>query len=184
MPKFLPLLFLVALVAGCAKPLPEYSHTAQSSDATVVFNSGFDLHTFFIVNTDPAGANFCDDYRRVGFILHKDSIFLFDDPNHEIKIQVPADQPLSIRAWEQFSDGISGSYCGSVELSFTPEKNKTYIVTMDERKSDLALSGEATGTGQRNINTNYYNIFCGLSIKEAQSMTRVQGLVTSCSRKN
>lgn len=164
--KRLSILLLVLLMAGCGKSLPDYSYSPQGSDATVVFNSEFDLHTFFNVNINPAGGNVCADYQSAGFILHKDSIFVLDKPNKDLRINVPTDQPVSIQVVHDFNGGNSYSYCGPVGLTFSPEKGKTYLVTMHRRD----------GVGDK--------ITCSLSIKDAQSMAPVRAAgFTGCLRK-
>lgn len=166
MPRFLFVLLLVLLMAGCGKTRPDYSYTPQNSDAKVIIHSEFELHTVFSAAINPAGGQRCDDFQKVGVILHKDSIFVFGEINKEIQIPVPSGQPVSIQAMHEFNGGNSYSYCGPLGVTFTPEKGKTYLVTMHRRK----------GVGDK--------ILCGLSIKDAQSKASVPASrFTTCDRK-
>lgn len=164
--KALPVFLLVLLLAGCGKLVPNYSYIAQNSDATIIFDSEFDLHTFFSVNINPAGNNMCSDYSYVGFILHRDSIFVYDKPNTDLSIRIPTDQLVSVQANHSFNGGTFSSHCGPVGLTFKPEKGKTYLVTMLRRD----------GIGKKT--------YCAISIKDAESRVGVNYVNSSkCSLK-
>jgi len=134
--------FVVLLaLAGCSVTTkPDYLYQPQASDPVLVFNSDFDLHTLFYVNIDPASNYSCKTYRLAGYILHKDSIFVFDTPNKEFQISVPADQKVAVQALHSFSDGQYSSRCGPLYKSFTPQKGRTYLVKMNRTHDYCSLS--------------------------------------------
>lgn len=131
----LSLVLIFVLLTGCAifMPWPDYSYTTTDSDATLVFNSEFDTYTSFAVNINPIQAESANEYKNVGYISHSDSIFVLNEPNPEIRANVPGDQPVAVWAKHNFTDGNSGSSCGPLIATFIAEKNKTYIVTMHRR---------------------------------------------------
>jgi len=128
--KIFTLLFIVLSASACTTPKPSYSYQALPNDPIIEFESDYDTHTFFSVNTKDPEKNMCDDFDSAGFILHADSIFIYDKPNTEASIQVPANQPISVRAHHLFNGAGYRSSCGPIIKSFVPESGKIYIAHM------------------------------------------------------
>jgi hypothetical protein len=132
MNKFLAIIIALLIIPGCMTTKPNYSFDAGADDPVLIFNSDFELHTFFSVNTDPASNNSCKKFALAGYILHKNSIFIYDTPNEEFQIKVPAGQAITVEAFHNFSDPSQYSRCGPLLASFIPQKGKIYKITMHE----------------------------------------------------
>lgn len=131
MMRLLVIFSALLILTGCPSTIkPQYVYNAQASDPVLVFNSDFELPSQFYVNIDQANNQGCKGFILAGYILHKDSIFLFDKPNPEFQIQVPADRMVSIKGIHSFNGGNSWSTCGPLFLSFMPEKGKRYLVDL------------------------------------------------------
>lgn len=152
MNRILAIVIAVLAVTGCMTTKPNYSFNASPDDPVLIFNSDFELHTLFSVNTDPASNNSCKKFVLAGYILHKDSIFIYDTPNKEFQIKVPSGQAITVRAFHNYSDPNQYSICGPLLASFTPQTGKTYRVTMHE-------------IGQKN-NSSKNSTMCTLSIRD------------------
>ncbi|HEY8607878.1 MAG TPA: hypothetical protein VIM12_12255 [Noviherbaspirillum sp.] len=137
-------------LAGCAMttPPPTYKYVANSADPTISFESDFVLQTHFFVNTRAAEDNRCADFDRAGYLLKKDSIFIYDKANHQLALKAPADVPVAVRGYHHFSDGTFTSHCGPLTTIFTPEKSKKYAVKMNVGEKVCFMSvNEVEGAG-------------------------------------
>ena len=141
MRKFMTVFIAALVMVGCSLTIkPNYIYEPKNQDPVLVFNSDIELPTVFYVNIDPANNYSPETFQLVGYILHKDSIFLFDVPNKEFQVSVPADQKVVVKALHDFSDGRTYSHCGPFYESFTPQKGKTYLVKMHQIKDYCSLS--------------------------------------------
>ena len=138
--------FLCALVLNaCGTAAPTYRHLSPApTDAQLSFESDFDLHTNFSVNTEINNKQ-CGKYETVGYLLKTDSIFLFDKPNTEIKIQVPSEKTIGVSGRHFFSDGRYTSNCFPPTVFFTPENNAKYVVKMHLQNQYCFLSVTKNG---------------------------------------
>jgi|LakMenEpi03Aug12_release.lakeMendotaPanAssembly.Ray.scaffolds.fasta_scaffold636939_2 hypothetical protein len=125
-------IFLSTLaLTACGTATPTYKNLYPSpSDAQLSFESDFDLRTNFSVNTE-INSKQCGKYEFAGYLLKIDSIFLFDKPNNELKIQVPAEKTIGVSGRHFFSDGKYTSDCFPPTVFFTPEPNAKYVVKMN-----------------------------------------------------
>lgn len=122
---------LAVLLCGCKAPAPTYHYDQVSpDDPEIDFQSNFELHSWFDVNTKNPLANRCEDFDYAGLVLKKDSVFLYDKPNPELKIHVPADRPLAVSARQSSNLGDYASSCGPLEVGFTPKGGHRYIVNL------------------------------------------------------
>ena len=129
--KIWGVLFVLAIAAGCVTGQPNYTYNASASDPVLIFQSDFDFHTFFEINTDPSGGAACKNFKSVGYTLKVSSVLIVGTkPNPEIQVSVPAGQPVAVKAHYNFSAGLGNTNCGPLYVSFTPEKGKTYLVRM------------------------------------------------------
>lgn len=128
--KIAILIFSTIISVGCVTPPPTYSYQAQVDDPTIEFTSEFKLHTFFSVNIINPKDNLCQDFDTAGFILHTNSILIYDKPSTEAKIQAPANKPILVRALYSYSDGRYSTSCGPITSIFTPESGKFYLAQM------------------------------------------------------
>ena len=125
------ILVALLIVAGCVTGQPNYSYNAAASDPVLIFQSDFDFHTFFEINTDSSGGAVCKNFKSVGYTLKVSSVLIVGTkPNPEIQVSVPAGRPVAIKAHYNFSAGLGNTNCGPLYISFTPEKGKTYLVRM------------------------------------------------------
>lgn len=116
-------------LTACTTPAPDYRFNDISvPSAELSFESDFVLHTHFAVNITDAQRNACSDYKRAGYLLYDDSIFLYDKSNRSIKIQVPANQAIAIKGLHQFNDPARSEVCGPLFSTFVPEAGAKYIV--------------------------------------------------------
>jgi hypothetical protein len=128
--------FVVALISAsvlnaCGTAAPIYKNLYPApSDAQLSFESDFDLRTNFSVNTE-INSKQCGKYQYAGYLLKIDSIFLFDKPNNELKIQVPAEKTIGVSGRHFISDGKYTSDCFPPTVFFTPEPNAKYVVKMN-----------------------------------------------------
>jgi hypothetical protein len=133
--KIISVLAVLLLAAGCGLftppplPQPNYLYSAKEKDPVLIFNSEFALETFFLVNIDPASDNSCQEFRRVGHIKNVDPRRGSSrwEQIKEFKIQVPADQAVTVRAMYSSSPT---SQCGPLYASFIPKKGAAYRVEM------------------------------------------------------
>ena len=64
---------LVLMLQGCTTPGPTYKNLNPSPlDAELSFESDFELHTHFSVNTSRGTE--CEKYETVGYLLKTDSV--------------------------------------------------------------------------------------------------------------
>lgn len=119
------------LCSGCTTPAPTYRYEGGAGDPKVSFASDFELHTHFSVNVNDAGRNSCADFDRVGYLLKKDSAFLYDKANTNISIQVPAGKPVAVMALHTYSDPAYGANCGPLTRVFTPVRDTNYVVKLN-----------------------------------------------------
>jgi hypothetical protein len=111
------------------------------------------------VNIDPASDNSCQEFRRVGHIKNIDPRGSSRwEQIKEFKIQVPADQAVTVRAMYSSGSNIV-IHCGPVYQSFTPKKGGAYRVKMEIIPDDAlrpkdggklfgVLASAALGIGQ------------------------------------
>ena len=128
------------LLFGCKTPPPNYKYTPTGNDASISFESDFALHTKFKVNTSRPEQNLCSDFVTSGYILKKDSVFIYDTPNLAINISAPASAPIAVSASHEYTDGTFYSSCGPLSLTFTPKKDGLYVVKMNNIKDRCFLS--------------------------------------------
>jgi hypothetical protein len=106
--------FVVVLAAlllhGCTTPAPTYKNLKPSpNDAELSFESDFELHTHFSINTQRGSS--CGKFETVGYLLKANSIFIYDRPNKEIKVMVPTGKPIGVAGYHYFSDPGYRSNC-------------------------------------------------------------------------
>lgn len=127
----LPLILCLLVLNGCTTPAPTYQYVATSAaDPQISFESDFVLHTDFHVNINSSDLNLCNDYDFVGYLLKADSILIYDKPNREIKIRVPSNKNITVRANHYYSDGGRTVSCGPIARKFIPLENARYVVNM------------------------------------------------------
>ncbi|WP_076591216.1 hypothetical protein [Herminiimonas arsenitoxidans] len=137
---------LIFLCAACnTTPPPNYKNPIAPDNAKVSFESDFELHTHFYVNTDNTPQS-CGKFERAGYLLKRDSILLYDKANYEIKIEVPSNKVVGISASHYFDDPTYRSSCFPKPVFFTPEANANYIVKVNLIRTDrggrLPLGGQ------------------------------------------
>jgi len=138
MRRFMALIVVLSVAAGCVTK-PNYFYEAGQSDPELVFNSDFELHTYFYVNVEPASNMACRKFKLAGYILHREAANTRDAPKKEFSIYVPADQEVAVGAYHHFRIDNDFSICGPLYLAFTPKKGETYRVRMAELSSSCAL---------------------------------------------
>lgn len=121
------------LCSGCTTPAPTYRFEGGPSDPKVSFASDFELHIHFSVNgnVNDAARNSCAEFDSVGYLLNKDSAFLYDKANTNISIQVPAGKPVAVMALHTYSDPAYGANCGPLTRVFTPVRDTNYVVKLN-----------------------------------------------------
>lgn len=135
------LVFFMLTMFGCTTPPPTYRYTSiDDNDPEITFDSNFSLHTFFSINTKVASNNRCSDFDSVGYILKRDSLLIYDKPNHSIHIRVRPNHAVTIRALHQFNDATYTSKCGPIFQQFTPLTGTKYRVDLFDRDKYCALS--------------------------------------------
>ena len=132
------------LLVACTTPLPTYTYTTSSNDdPQIEFKSDFVLHTKFGINVADTVANRCADYQSVGYILKKDSIFIYDKPNAEIKIHTPRDNPVIVVSTHHFDGGDYRSSCGPLRRKFIARAGISYTVNLAKLGSVCRLNVSA-----------------------------------------
>jgi hypothetical protein len=145
--KIIPGLIVLLMTVGCAwfrEPAPNYFYNANENenDPVLIFTSDFALRTLFHVNIEPSSDNACVNFSYAGYIKNFDTIGgARGKQNKEIKIQVPADQVVTVRALYS----LGPQHCGPLYRSFTPKKGATYRINMDvepDRENGPRRSGD------------------------------------------
>lgn len=120
------------LLAGCTTPAPTYRFAnASPTDPEISFESDFELHTRFAVNTKEPEGQMCSNFDSVGYLLKANSIFIYDRPNTTITIKAPANKPISVSAHHSFSDPGYRANCGPLTQVFTPFEGKKYVAKLN-----------------------------------------------------
>jgi len=100
------------------------------NNAKVSFETDFDLHTYFSINVT-RNENSCGRYDSVGYLLKADSIFIYDKPNKEINITIPAGKVVGVAGYHKYDDpGYRGS-CYPEGRFFTAQSNGKYVIKMN-----------------------------------------------------
>lgn len=135
------LLIANLFLAACTTPAPTYKYSSPlPSDPTISFESDFDMHTHFSVNNKAPEQNNCADFDSAGYLLKKDSIFIYDKANRNLQIKAPADKLISVSAYHSFGDPSYKSSCGPLTRAFVPEKMKEYMVKMNVQDKTCFIS--------------------------------------------
>ena len=148
--------FSIALALNaCTTPAPTYKNTSSSpSDAQISFESDFDLHTRFSVNTERG--THCGKFESVGYLLKANSVFIYDKPNKEIKVKVPVGKAIGVAGYHSFSDPGYKANCYPKGHFFIPEPNGNYVVKMNKISQGVDWKGNEKG-------------LCYISIEEIDS---------------
>ncbi len=142
--KALVLLAAAFALNACTTPAPTYRNLSPSSiDAQISYESDFELHTHFSVNT--SGNTSCKNFKTTGYILKADSIFIYDKPNTEIKITTPAGKLIGVGGYHQYSDPGYTANCYPKSRFFIPEPNGRYVVKMNKISLGKNWKGQAKG---------------------------------------
>jgi len=117
-------------LSGCKTPPATYRYAESVDDPEIIMTSNLIEHTHFSVNTAEPKSNRCADFETAGYILHNDSILMFDDPVSEIVIRVPKDKPVGIQGrftvLKKTALGMADYTCGPVTGIFTPQGARKY----------------------------------------------------------
>ena len=150
--------FCSIAICACTTPPPTYRNPEPSpNNAHVMFESDFELHTHFSANIDRSKSS-CGKYETVGYLLKADSFFIYDKPNLEINITVPADRLVGVDGYHFFSDPGYRSSCSPPGFYFLPEQSKNYVVKMN------AIDARGNKHDPKKMSPS----FCFLSIHEIQ----------------
>lgn len=146
---------LAVILSACTTPAPTYRNINPSpTDAEISFESDFDLHTHFSLNTTREAA--CGKFESVGYLLKADSIFIYDKPNKEIKVKVPTGKQIGVAGYHYFSDPSYRASCYPQGQFFTPMPFGKYVVRMNK-------------TTLSNDRSNRETAFCFISILEVEA---------------
>lgn len=138
------------LIGACTTPPPTYKNPEPlPTDAKVSFESDFELHTFFSTSIN---RDLCSKFETVGYLLKKDSIFIYDKPNHQINISVPFGIPIGVTGYHKYDDPGYRSNCYPPGFTFSPEPMKNYVV-----KLNLVKNGDSGSSG-----------YCYLGVQEIE----------------
>lgn len=140
---FLASFVALALGACSTTPPPTYRHSQPAlEDAAFSFESDYELHTHFSVNTQ-RGAS-CGKFETVGYLLKPESIFLYDKANREINVQVPSRRLVGVGGYHYFSDPSFTSSCYPGSHFFVPEPRAKYVVKMNRTETQSSSRRSTT----------------------------------------
>lgn len=125
----------ISLCAACTTPPPSYKNPAASDNAKVSFESDFELHTHFYINTE-ATPESCGKFERAGYLLKRDSFFIYDKANYEVKAEIPSNKVVGVMGNHHFDDPTYRASCFPKPVFFTPEANANYIVKVNVIRTD------------------------------------------------
>ena len=126
---------LAVILSACTTPAATYRNINPSlADAEISFESDFDLHTHFSLNTTREPT--CGKFESVGYLLKTDSVFIYDKPNKEIRVKVPTGKPIGVSGYHHYSDPSYGASCYPPGHFFTPKPFEKYVVKMNKSTLD------------------------------------------------
>jgi hypothetical protein len=140
-------LFLNACAAHSNMATYKNPNPAENN-AKVSFETDFDLHTYFSVNAS-RNEQSCGKFESVGYLLKADSIFIYDKPNKEINITVPASRLIGVAGYHKYNDPGYRANCFPDGHFFVAQPNSKYIVKVN-------ITGKDNG-------------FCNISVSEVSN---------------
>lgn len=140
--RILPIIATIALISACTTAPPTYkAPTPSAANAELSFESDFELHSFFSLNTEYGER--CGKFESVGYLLKADSIFLYDKPNTALNVTVPSGKIIGVKGYHSFKDPSISSSCFPKDVFFTPLPGEKYVAKLNLIRQTADSKGKA-----------------------------------------